>query len=198
MKKYCLPPAARAVMKGNDMNNRIVALVGMCGAGKSVVCEMFESAGWQKVYFGGVTMEELEKAGLEKNEKNEREVRERLRREYGSAAFAILLKPKIKQKLEKSNVVLDGLYSWSEYKCLKDEFGDTLEVLAVVTDRAIRYSRLAKRAGRPLTADEASSRDWAEIEKLEKGGPISIADHYVLNNGDIEVVRTEVEKIIGK
>ena len=29
---------------------KIVALVGMCGSGKSVVSEMFEAKGWKKKY----------------------------------------------------------------------------------------------------------------------------------------------------
>ena len=89
--------------------NQVIALVGMCGSGKSVCCEEFRNRGWEYVYFGGVTMKELEKRGLERNEVNERSVREELRATYGPAAFAILLKDEISEKLEKSNVCLDGL-----------------------------------------------------------------------------------------
>ena len=39
--------------------NKIIAIVGMCGAGKSVACEYLESIGYKKVYFGGVTMDKL-------------------------------------------------------------------------------------------------------------------------------------------
>ena len=77
------------------MDNRIVAIVGMCGSGKSVAADVFTARGWQKIYFGGVTMDRLEQLGLERNEKNECEVREALRREHGPAAFAKLLLPKI-------------------------------------------------------------------------------------------------------
>ena len=178
--------------------NKIIALVGMCGAGKSVVCKMFTDAGWSDVYFGGVTMDRLAELGLEKNEKNERQVRESLRREYGPAAFAIMLEPKIASKIEESNVVLDGLYSWSEYKRLKETFGDRMKVLAVMTDRAVRYKRLHDRPVRPLTDEEAKSRDYSEIENLEKGGPISIADYYVLNNGELEALKERVNEIIAE
>ena len=36
--------------------NKIIAVVGMCGSGKSIVSEYLESVGLKKVYFGGVTM----------------------------------------------------------------------------------------------------------------------------------------------
>ena len=79
---------------------------------------------------------------------------------------------------------------------LKEAFGDTLEVIAVIADRAVRYSRLTKRQIRPLTPEQAESRDVAEIEKLEKGGPIAMADYFVFNNGDIQETLAQVERIV--
>ena len=178
--------------------NKIVALVGMCGCGKSVVCDMFIEKGWNRIYFGGVTMDELARRGLEKNEKNERAIREELRREHGPAAFAKLLLPSIDEASAKGNTILDGLYSWSEYKCLKEHFGDDITVVAIVADRAIRYGRLTTRVIRPLTNAEAESRDHAEIEKLEKGGPISIADYFVFNNGSVQELSAQINSIIEK
>ena len=174
--------------KGN-----IVAVVGMCGSGKSVATEVFTAAGWQKVYFGGITMEELEARGLPKTEANEKVVREELRAKYGLAAYAVKLYDRIVAFAEQGNVVLDGLYSWSEYTYLKERLGDRLRVLAIVTDRGIRYERLTTRAVRPLTEAEAASRDKAEIENLEKGGPIAIADTFLTNNGSAQALTAAVE-----
>ncbi len=176
--------------------NKAVAVVGMCGSGKSVLCKYFTDLGWESVYFGGVAVSQLQKAGIPVNEANEREIRERLRRELGMGAFAVILKEEILAKLQKNNVVLDGLYSWSEYVILKELLGDNLVVLAVVTDCAVRKERLAKRAVRPLTPEMVDSRDVAEIEHSEKGGPIAKADYYVLNNGSEEELRAQFEKFM--
>jgi len=178
--------------------NQVIALVGMCGSGKSVCCEEFQKSGWEYVYFGGVTMKELEKRGLERNEVNERSVREELRRTYGPAAFAILLQDEIKEKLKKSNVCLDGLYSWSELKILREFLGDQLTVVAIVTERKKRYGRIAQRVIRPLTPEQAESRDVAEIENMEKGGPIAMADLFLFNDGDIEEFRAATRRIISR
>ncbi|MBE6788558.1 MAG: dephospho-CoA kinase [Ruminococcaceae bacterium] len=172
---------------------KIAALVGMCGSGKSVVCDMFVKKGWNRIYFGGVTMDVLKERGLEKNEQNERAIREELRRIHGPAAFAKLLLPKISAAAQNGNTILDGLYSWSEYKCLKEHFGDDITIIAIVADRSVRYERLTTREIRPLTNAEAESRDYAEIENLEKGGPISIADKFIFNNGSVEVLTEQVE-----
>lgn len=163
--------------------NKAVAVVGMCGSGKSVLCSYFTQLGWSSVYFGGVAVSQLKKNNIPVTEANEREIRERLRRELGMGAFAVILKDEIVEKLSKGNVVLDGLYSWSEYVILKELLGDDLVILAVVTNSSVRKQRLAKREIRPLTAEQVDSRDVAEIENSEKGGPIAKADYYVLNNG---------------
>lgn len=162
--------------------NKAVAVVGMCGSGKSVLCKHFCQIGWESVYFGGVTVSQLKKEGIEVNETNERAKREGLRKQYGMGAFAILLKDEILDKLQRGNVVLDGLYSWSEYVILKELLGDRLILLAVVTNSGVRKQRLSTRAIRPLTSEQVDSRDIAEIENMEKGGPIAKADYYVLNN----------------
>ena len=176
--------------------NKIIALVGMCGTGKSVVCDLFCEKGFNKIYFGQVTMDELKARGLQKNEQNERMVREELRRVHGPAAFAKLLLPSIEKAQDEGDTILDGLYSWSEYKCLKEHFGDRLIVAAVITNRPIRYERLTTRKIRPLTNEEALSRDLAEIEKLEKGGPIAMADYFILNNGDVESLCAQVDEFL--
>lgn len=172
--------------------NKVVALVGMPGAGKSVVADYFVKRGFSVIYFGGVTIEEVKKRGLEINEFNEKFVREQLRKELGMGAYAVLNLPKIESALESSNVIVDGLYSWSEYKILKEEFGDLLTVVAVVTSVKNRHLRLSKRSVRPLSTKEASSRDYAEIENLEKGGPIANADKYILNDGSFEEFKESI------
>ena len=155
--------------------NKLIAIVGMCGSGKSIASDYFENLGYQKVYFGGVTMAKLKEAGLEVNPENERAMREGLRKEYGMAAYAIILLPKIEELLSKGNVILDGLYSW-----------DDLKVIAIVVNKDKRYARLANREIRPFNNEEAKDRDITEIENLAKAGPIAFADYYILNDENIE------------
>jgi len=160
----------------------------MCGSGKSIVTEFFEKEGFSKVYFGGITMEQLKKSGQEVNEQNERRMRESLREKYGMGAYAQLSIEKIDELIKSGNVIIDGLYSWSEYKILSDKYGDSLVVVSIASPRQKRYERLATRHVRPLSNSEARARDYAEIENLEKGGPIAIADYTVCNDGTVEAL----------
>lgn len=176
--------------------NKIVAIVGMCGSGKSVASDFLVEKGWKKVYFGGVTMEKLQEEGLEVNPVNEKMMREKLRSELGMGAYAKILLPRIKENSLESDTVLDGLYSWDELKILRDELGDKLVVVAIVVDRNIRYERLNIREYRPLTNEEALNRDLSEIENIAKAGPIAHADYYILNNGTIDEYVKRLEEIL--
>lgn len=178
------------------MKNNIIAIVGMCGVGKSVASDILEEKGYKKIYFGGVTMEKLKEESLEINPENERMMRERLRKELGMGAFAKILLPRIREYAKESNTVLDGLYSWDELKILKEEFGDDLTVIAVIADKNIRYERLAERLIRPYTKDEAIKRDLTEIENIAKAGPIAYADYYIDNNGSIEEYKNRLNTIL--
>ena len=174
--------------------NKIIAIVGMCGSGKSIASDYYEARGYKKVYFGGVTMDQLQKEGLEVTPDNEKMMRERLRKEYGMAAYAILSLPKIEEYVKTSNVVLDGLYSWDELVVLKEKFSD-LKVISIVVDKDLRYNRLSVREVRPFNYEQAKNRDISEIENLAKGGPIAYADYYILNNGGLEEYNSELDRI---
>ena len=175
--------------------NKLYAIVGMCGSGKSIASDYLVSKGFNKVYFGGVTMDKLKEANLEVNPENEKMMREKLRSELGMGAFAIVLLPKIKECVNNGNTVLDGVYSYDEVKILKENFSE-LKIIAIVCDKDIRYNRLSIRDVRPLTNEEASARDVAEVENIAKAPPIAMADYYILNNGNIEEYKTRLEEIL--
>ena len=177
---------------------KVVAIVGMTGSGKSEVSRVFQANGFTPIRFGDVTDDELKKQGKPLTEENERPVREAFRKQYGMAAYAILNQPHIDETLKTSNVVVDGLYSWEEYLHLKGCYGDNLVVVAVFSSPETRYARLAKRETRPLAADEAEGRDRAEIENINKGRPITMADFTLINETSIEDLKAATEKLIGR
>jgi dephospho-CoA kinase len=179
-----------------DLAMKLVALVGMPGSGKSEVARVFESSGYKRIRFGDITDEEVGKRGLELNERNERSVREDLRKKYGMPAYAVLSLPKIEAALKTSDVVVDGLYSWEECKYLKDKIRGNLNLVAVWSPPALRYRRLQDRKVRPLTEKQAKARDFAEIENVNKGGPIAMADYTLRNDSTLQELIDQANKIL--
>ena len=185
------------------MMNTIVCLVGMCGSGKSVVGEELVHQKYAYLRFGQIVMDTIKEQGLEVCEANEKKIRDGLRQKYGMAAFALLNLPKLDLLIQKSNVVADGLYSWAEYKVLKEHFGSRMKVVAVIAPPELRYARLeartnvdAKMINRPMTREMAIKRDYSEIEISDKGGPIAMADYNILNMGSVEELKKQINKML--
>lgn len=177
--------------------NKLIAIVGMSGTGKSVVTDYLESNNWKKLYFGGITYKLMEEAGIERTPdgKSEKEFREKLRHDHGRECYAKFLEPEIRDALKEGNVVLDGLYSWDEYTYLIERFPD-LKLVCVVTDKNIRYDRVSQRKDRPFDREAIEYRDISEIENLAKGGPIAFADYYIINNGSVEEELERLKEIL--
>ena len=181
-------------------NVKILAVVGMSGSGKSVVVDHLTDKGYPKIYFGGMIYKEMEKRGIIRTEdgESEKKFREEIREKEGKdwVVNQVIAETKDLIKAGQKRIILDGVYSWTEYKILKHEFPTCLTFIAIVVDKKLRYERVAKRPERPFDGKAIRERDRSEIENLEKGGPIAAADYYILNNGTIEDVHTATDKIL--
>ena len=171
--------------------------MGLAGSGKTDATERFIVRGFVRVGFNDSIYEELERRGLSRNPANERAVREGLRRDYGMGVAAVRALPRVEAYAEGGkNIVIESLYSWSEYKIVKERFGDSFKVLAIYAPPSIRYERLGKRKIRPLSPEEARARDYAEIENIEKAGPITMGDWTIQNTGSRDDFLKAVDAVI--
>ena len=187
---------------------KVVAVVGMTGSGKSEVSDYLVSKGFQFLRMGQLTLDIVRERGLQPTEEIERPIREGLRKDHGPAAFATLNFPKIDRLREKGNVVADGLYSWSEYKAFEEKYGDDFVCISVIASPRIRYARLANRKydakkdkemrSRGATFEQARTRDFKEIENIEKGGPIAMGHYTIVNEGTREELKEKVDMILEK
>jgi dephospho-CoA kinase len=145
--------------------------------------------------------DEVQRRGLD-NVKDETFVREDMRTKEGKAVLAKHVARKTHEYLDKGEkvVILDGLYSWSEYKHLLSEFGDSLLVIAVTAAKATRHQRVIDRkdSHRQYTVEQLVEREYAEIENLEKGGPIAYADHTIVNETDVKGLIAQLEATLHK
>lgn len=181
-------------------NVKILAIVGMSGSGKSVAVDYLTAQGYPKVYFGGMIYQEMAKRGIARTEdgESEKKFREMIRQTEGKDWVVRQVISEVKDLVAagQKRIILDGVYSWTEYKTLKHEFPGCITFLAVVVDKQLRYDRVAKRPGRAFDQNAIKERDRSEIENLEKGGPIVAADYYILNNGTIDDMHQDLRQIL--
>lgn len=181
------------------MGQTIIAVVGMPGSGKGAVTDKLQKLGYPVVHFGNMVYEEVRRRGL--NEvKDEIFVRHDMREKEGLAVMAVHAAEKADKLFSESHttVVFDGLYSWTEYKFLKDKYGKQLHVIAVVAPRKIRHARVLSRddGHRKYTEEQLNIRELDEIENMEKGGPIAYADSYIDNSGSFEEFEQKLNKTL--
>ncbi|MDD5731631.1 MAG: AAA family ATPase [Patescibacteria group bacterium] len=180
------------------MSKKIIAFPGLAGSGKTEVIEyLMEKHSWPKVYFGEVTFDELKKRGLEVSEKNERVCREDLRAQHGNLHYANQVIKKI-DKINSDFILVESLYSWEEFLRFKEKFGKDFITIAIYSSPKTRYARLSNRAVRPLTEEEAQSRDYAQIENIHQAGPIAMSDFTVINEGEKPELFSQIDEVIKK
>ena len=179
---------------------KIYAVVGMCGSGKSEITKYLkEKYNWPIIYLGAITFEWMKKRNIEVNYENEKNTREQIRRENGGlGAYALLSLPQIEETLKNSPIVIvESLYSWSEYKILKEKYSDDFKVIASWAPPIVRFKRLMSRKNeRPINSwEEFQRRDYSEIENIEKGGPIAMADYLLLNDSDLKNLHSQIDRL---
>ena len=176
---------------------KIIALVGLAGSGKSSAVEYLTKKGFPKIYFGGVIYKAMDEAGIEPTWDNQQKFREEIRQREGKDFVIKRVIKNIRDLINagQNKIVLDGLYTWSEYKILKHEFPGQVVVIAIVTPKHLRYQRMMKRLERPMQPHEVDQRDWSEIENLEKGGPIAIADYFIINDSDLTQLHQKIDAV---
>lgn len=173
------------MQENNDL--LILAVVGMPASGKSEVLKtLVEKYNFYHLYYGGITIDEVKRRGLEVNEANERFVREDMRKSGDMGIYSRFMIPKIDEAIKNGykKIILESMYNIWEYEIIKEKYGENFKVLAIHTDEDIRIQRINSRKERKLTASELESRQVSEAKNLGKGTVISLANYHFLNNGD--------------
>lgn len=183
------------VMVWQKKQKAIIAIVGLSGSGKTEASNYYKSKSLPVIHFGSVINDYIDKHKLSHTEKIHKKIREDIRKKYGNEALAVLNKKKIEDLLQKNLIVIiDGLYSWEEYVYLKKTFsGIKIYLLAVYTDKALRYKRALTRKYRPCLSHE--ERDINELIGTNKGPPIAFADFLVKNNFSLEEFHNKLDGI---
>jgi dephospho-CoA kinase len=177
------------------MSNRcVLGVVGMPGAGKSVVDGVAVTHGFAVVVMGDVIRDEVERRNLAATPKAVGDVMLVLREEEGDAVIAQRCVSKI-LTTPQANVIVDGVMSHAEV----DEFHchfHKFKILAIHASPQTRFHRLFKRR-RSDDAGEVAfrERDYRELQ-TGKGGVIALADYMIVNEGTLAEFKAEIEQVL--
>jgi dephospho-CoA kinase len=174
----------------------VIAIVGMPGAGKSLVSAVAQSHQLPVLVCGDVIREETERRGLEPTRSNMAEVMLAIRRKEGPTVVAERLIPKIESSASPV-VVVEGVRSMAEVRALRKHH--SVAVLSVHASPRTRYERLKAR-GRsddPKSWEEFSERDLRELG-VGIGDVIALADGMLVNETEEKALEAASEAILSK
>jgi len=184
----------------------LVVLVGLPGAGKSIIGEVAQERGYVRVTMGDVIREELSRRGLDLTRENMLRLARELRKTFGNDIVARLTVKKIEKMFSmiSDNVLkllIDGVRSPREYEYFKNFASKAPSaktiILAVHASPKTRFKRLVER-GRvddPHTWEEFCERDKEELG-FGIGEVIALADYMIINERkSIEDLKREANEL---
>jgi dephospho-CoA kinase len=170
-----------------------MGVVGMPGAGKSLVDEVAVSIGFGVVNMGDVVREEAKSIGLQSTHENLTKIMFELREKHGAGVVAARCVPKILQS-SKQVVVVDGLRSMHEVEEFRKSF-PRFRILCVHASPETRFRRLFGR-GRSDDPDHWAAfvdRDLKELQ-IGIGSVIALSDFVLSNEGTARQFKTKVRR----
>jgi predicted RNA binding protein with dsRBD fold (UPF0201 family)/cytidylate kinase len=177
---------------------KVIAFVGMPGAGKTEASNVARQMGLPVIVMGDVLRDEAVKRGLELTDANIGSIANEFRKLEGMDAIAKRCIPKIEAVNGKA-VVVDGIRGIAEVETFKKAFGDDFTLVKIDAPFELRLDRLRKRA----RSDDMSTPEWLKQRDDRElswgmGKAIEAADKAVVNLDPIEKFRDEIGSILRK
>lgn len=173
------------------MSKLVIGLAGMPGSGKSLVMNVAMESGYTVIVMGDVVREETGKRGLKPTPPNVGQIMLKLREEEGKGVIAKRCIPKI-ENARGQRIFVDGLRSLDEVAEFRKCFPD-FTLFAIHSSPETRFERLWKRqrSDDPVDRKTFDERDARELG-VGLGDAIAMAEHMIINEGNIETVKRKI------
>ena len=176
-----------------SLMGRVFAVCGMPGSGKGEFAQVLSNNDIPVRSMGDMVREEVARRELEIAPEVFGIVAADLRREFGDDVLAVRLTAAVDELLKDNPIVLiDGLRGTAEYDVFKSTWGNTFQSIAIVTEKQIRFARMAAR-GR---SEDGGTATFEARDEREKGwgleSLIESADVRLENNLDLVHFQDEI------
>lgn len=179
----------------------IIGITGSLGAGKGTIVEYLVSKKNFKHYsVSGYLIEELKKAGRPNDRDAMREIANEIRTKYGPDFITKILFERARE--HGGNTIIESIRNPKEVEFIKNNGGI---MFAVDADQKIRYERISSRGTSKdsVTFKEFKIQEEKESQNTDPNAQnlpkcILLSDYKFDNNGSIEKLYEQVEKVIQK
>ena len=175
----------------------VIGVAGMPGSGKSIVLNVALQSNYEAVIMGDEVREEAKRRNLPPTPENIGKIMLEMRRTEGEAVIAKRCAPKI-EKSARRKIIVDGIRSLSEVEEFKKHF-KSFTLVAIHSSPETRFKRLysRQRSDDPRDAEIFLERDMRELS-VGLGNAIAMAEHILVNEGEIKPAKAKIREILGK
>lgn len=174
---------------------KILGIVGMPGAGKSVAADVGKALGFTIVVMGDAVRKETARRGLKLTPENLGRIMIEMREEEGAAVVA---KRSITKIAEGSGgrIIVEGVRSLAEVEEFRKHF-PTFKLLSIHASPETRFRRIYQR-GRSddsMNRHAFAGRDEREL-MVGLGSAIAMADHVITSEGTLTQYKKRVRTFL--
>jgi dephospho-CoA kinase len=165
----------------------------MPGSGKEEFLKCCQERGAKVIRMGDLVRDRAKEFGLDSSDKSLGELANEERHRFGMDIWAKRVIPLVGGDL----VAIDGTRGPDEIRAFRNAFGDKLQIVAIHTSPKTRFARLQARAraDSPARREEFDKRDRRELD-WGLGDAIALADHMVVNEGQLDELRASVKRLL--
>ncbi len=175
----------------------IIGLTGTMGSGKGEVVKYLKNKGFEHYVYSDILKEVAKQKNIEPTRKNLQKLGNDIKKE--SKNLGILSK-NILKKVKTDKAVADGIRNADEIRELRKK--REVYIIGITSPQRLRFERLRKRnrEGDPKTFEEFKKLDNIENRGKTKGQEtnkcLKMADFTINNNGSLERLQKEIEKVL--
>ena len=173
---------------------KVIALVGMPGAGKEEFVRVAIEEGWEVVRMGDVVRDYVRSHRFPLRDDIVGRIATEEREKHGPDIWARRTLERIRRS---DRVVIDGIRSVHEIKRFQEELGGDFLLVGIFASPRTRFERISRRGREDdvRTWDEFVRRDMRELS-WGLGEAFATADVMIVNEGTLEEFRERVRAFL--